>query len=217
MKRNSSKNRLFFERTILIEERILLMEKQYKTILKDEAFLRQISKPIDWNKNDYHEAIKQLDMFCQEDENLLALAAVQVGIPLRMIYLKKTDLTRLEDDYNERTILINPVITKRVGKTTYWESCASCLDYMGLVERPYKIELAYQDEKGQAHTQTFEGFPATVLSHEMDHLDGILHIDIAKEILNMPQEERKEFRKTHPYEILSKTEQFVQKTKKKSS
>ena len=56
--------------------------------------------------------------------------------------------------------------------------------------------------------EAFEGFESTVLSHEMDHLDGILHMDIADEVLIMTTEERKEFRKTHEYNIISKKGNF---------
>ena len=57
---------------------------------------------------------------------------------------------------------------------------------------------------------TFEGFPATVFSHEYDHLDGILHMDKALEVLVMEKEERKEFRKEHPYEVFSKDGDFLE-------
>ena len=82
---------------------------------------------------------------------------------------------------------------------------------MGLVERPYKIVVEYLDVEGNLHKDIFEGFESTVLSHEMDHLDGILHMDIALEIKNMPKEERKKFRQTHGYEILSKTSKWQEK------
>ena len=65
--------------------------------------------------------------------------------------------------------------------------------------------IEYFDIDGVKQTETFEGFESTVLSHELDHLDGILHMDIAEQVLQMTKEERKEFRKTHPYEIISKT------------
>lgn len=81
--------------------------------------------------------------------------------------------------------MINPKILRSEGLTTYWEACASCLDNMGLVERPYKITIEYYDITGKRYEEIFEGFPCTVLSHEIDHLDGILHIDIAKEVLQM--------------------------------
>ena len=189
------------------------------TIEDDEKYLRQISKPVDLNDKELEHDIQILDEYCTESEKTLAMAAVQLGIPKRIIYLKNTNLelinkeqfnekTEEEKKYNERRILINPVIIKREGLTDYWEACASCLDNMGHVKRPYKITLEYQDIKGTNHKEIFEGFESTVLSHEMDHLDGILHMDIADEVLVMPREERKIFRQTHPYNIVSKTGDF---------
>lgn len=174
------------------------------TIKDHEEFLRTRSKEIDFKKDDLKKDIEILEEFCLEHE-VLAMAAVQVGIPKRLIYLKNTSLIDIENtEYNERRILINPVITKREGLTEYWEACASCLTNTGLVLRPYKIEVEYMDEFGQKKKDIFEGFEATVLSHEYDHLDGILHIDIAEEILQMEKEERKEFRKMHGYQIFAK-------------
>ena len=134
----------------------------------------------------------------------MALASIQLGISLRVIYLKKTNLERLEENYNEERILINPKIIKEEGLTRYWEACASCINYTGLVERPYKIEVEYFDIEGKKHKETLEGFESTVLSHEMDHLDGILHLDIALKIKNLTKEERKELRKKEPYQIIRK-------------
>lgn len=182
------------------------MEIKRKTILNDEEYLRQISQPVDLNNESYKEEIKLLEQFCLETE-CFALAAVQIGISKRMVYLKNTTLdVPLEDKgYNESKVLINPIVTSRKGHTRYWEACLSCLDNMGLVSRPYEMTVEYYDENGIEHNETFEGFEATVLSHELDHLDGILHMDIAEEVLNMPQEERKAYREEHPYEVISKT------------
>ena len=197
------------------------MEIERKTILKDEEYLRQISQPVDLNNNSYKEEIKTLERFCLENE-CFALAAVQIGIPKRMVYLRNTTLdVPLEDrNYNESKVLINPVVTSRKGHTRYWESCFSCLDNMGLVNRPYEITVEYYDENGIRHNETFEGFKATVLSHELDHLDGILHIDIAEEVLNMSQEQRIAYREDHPNEIISKTcdydSNFTKKLKKQN-
>lgn len=182
------------------------MDIQRKTILNDEEYLRQISQVVDLTNNEYKEDIKLLEEFCLNNE-CFALAAIQIGIPKRIVYLKNTTLDKnLEDkDYNEAKVLINPVILSRKGHTKYWEACLSCLDNMGLVNRPYQMTIEYYDKNGVLHNETIEGFEATVVSHELDHLDGILHMDIAEEVLNMPKEERKEFRKKHSYEIISKT------------
>lgn len=180
-----------------------------KTIEKDEEYLRQISKPVDFKKDDWRKIVEKLDYFCKNDDNIMALASIQLGIPLRLIYLKKTKLDRLEEDYNEERVLINPKILKEEGLTRYWEACASCLNYTGLVERPYKIEVEYYDIEEKKHRETFEGFESTVLSHEIDHLNGILHMDIALNIKDLTREERKELRKKEPYQVISKHKEYL--------
>lgn len=186
------------------------------TIEDNEEYLRQISKEVDIkNDKELMSDISVLDEYCKENA-VMAMAAVQLGIPKRMIYLKNTNLDIInkmqantvseeEKNYNEAKILINPVITNREGLTDYWEACASCLDNFGRVLRPYKIELEYYDVEGNKKRETFEGFESTVLSHEIDHLDGILHIDIAEEVYQMPAEERKAWRINHGYKVYSKT------------
>lgn len=189
------------------------------TITDNEEFLRQVSKPVIFPDNNLKSDIKVLEQYFNQSDITLALAAVQLGIPKRLIYLKNTDLeliNRKNNDqetdedrlHNEQRILINPIIVSREGLTDYWEACASCLDNLGHVKRPYKIIIKYQDINGNFHSEVFEGFESTVLSHEMDHLDGILHMDIADEVLVMTREERKEFRKTHGYNIIYKNGNF---------
>jgi peptide deformylase len=51
----------------------------------------------------------------------------------------------------------------------------------GYVERPQKIKVTYLDEKGQKQELTAEGFLATVLQHELDHLQGTLYLDRIKD------------------------------------
>ena len=182
---------------------------QIKTIENDMEWLRKKSKKVNLEKENLKEDIKVLEEYCTDNE-VLAMAAIQLGIDKRIIYLKNTDLDNIYDiKRNEKTILINPVIIKQEGLTKYWEVCVSCLDNMGLVLRPYKILVKYQDIKGKKHQKTFKGFPTTVFSHEYDHLDGILHIDKALQLKVMPSEERKIFRETHGYDIISKTGDFV--------
>lgn len=193
-----------------------MSRENVKTIEKDEQYLRQISIPVDIDDPLLGSHINTLKKFCKENE-VMAMASVQLGIPKRLIYLKDTDLDRInkmqkdelsDDGYDEAKVLINPVILKREGLTTYWEACASCLDNIGLVERPYRIYLEYLDLNNTKHNEIFEGFAATVLSHEYDHLNGVLHIDIAKTVYNMTVDDRKKFRQTHPYEIIAKDGEY---------
>ena len=186
------------------------------TIAENESFLRQVSLPVNIKSDkELENDIKILEEFCKENQ-VFAMAAVQLGIPKRLVYLKNTNLdiankiqnntvTEEERNYNEARVLINPIIMNRYGLTDYWEACASCLNNCGRVLRPYKIDLVYYDIDGNKHSEVFEGFESTVLSHEMDHLDGILHIDVAEEVIQKTPEERKIWRQTHGYNVYYET------------
>lgn len=92
-------------------------------------------------------------------------------------------------NYNEEIVLINPTIIKTQGCTKFLERCASCLDYVGIVERPYLVEVEYYNLEKEKVREIFEGFKATVFCHEYDHLNGILHIDLAENIQKMTLDE----------------------------
>ena len=198
------------------------MEKlQSITIENNEQYLRQISKKVNIADPELHNNIVVLQNYCIQNE-VMAMAAIQLGIPKRIVYVKNTNLDilnkRLTDegkeetkDYNEAKVLINPEILLREGITTFWEACASCSWYegeikkwyAGKVKRPYKIKVRYSDLEGVEHEEYFEGFESTVLCHEIDHLDGILHIDIADKVIKGTKEERIALRKKDGYRIIS--------------
>ena len=180
---------------------------EIKKIDKDLDFLRQISQEVDL-KDDLTNEIEDLEKYILET-NGFAIAAVQLGYNNRVVYVRCSDYMKYDEEgYNEGEVLINPVISKREGLTTYWEACLSCMDNTAIVCRPYKIHLLYYDINGNKKEKTITGFPSTVLSHEYDHLDGILHMDKALEVLLMNKEERKEFRKKYSYEVYEQEGEF---------
>lgn len=186
------------------------MELNRITIENNEKFLRQKSTDVDFKKDNYKEWIEALKGYCQNNA-VYALAPVQIGIPKRIIYFRNTtsDMTKNKDsNYDESTVLINPVIIKAKGHTRFIERCESCLDYVAIVDRPYLVEVEYYDVNGNKIHETFEGFKATVFSHEYDHLNGILHIDLSNDVRKMTWDETKTYREEHPYEILSKDDDF---------
>ena len=203
------------------------------TIENNEQYLRQFSKKVDISDPELHNNIVVLQDYCMQND-VMAMAAVQLGISKRIVYVKNTNLEilskRLTDegkeetkDYNEAKVLINPEIISKEGLTTFWEACASCSWYEGevkkwyngKVKRPYKIRVKYFDMEGNGHEDEFEGFESTVLCHEIDHLDGILHIDIADKVIKGTKEERIELRKKEGYTIISQTGDFEQLKSKK--
>lgn len=182
------------------------VEIKEKTIEKDEDFLRQVSVEVDFLNDDYKSYVEMLKNYC-ENNAVYAMAPVQIGIPKRMIYLRNTKESmdaNFDSSYNENQVLINPVILSKKGRTKFIERCQSCMDYSGVVERPYIVEVGYYDIEQNYKTRIFEGFEATVFCHEFDQLNGVLHIDIAEEIYQMSLEEIREYRRHHPYEIISK-------------
>ncbi len=118
----------------------------------------------------------------------VGLAAPQIGVPLRVIVLEdraelSARLSAEERQERERTpftlrVFINPVLTP-IGdeKRIFFEGCLSVKGYAALVERSAEVSVTGLDEHGQPQTMHVRGWPARILQHEVDHLDGTLYID----------------------------------------
>ncbi|MBR0288515.1 MAG: peptide deformylase [Selenomonadaceae bacterium] len=107
----------------------------------------------------------------------VGIAAPQVGKSIRVCVVDVDTKNR-----NNRYDLINPVITYREGSVVDNEGCLSCPDLFGDVERAEKIRVEYLNRFGKKKTLEAEGLLARCIQHELDHLDGQLFIDIAKNI-----------------------------------
>ncbi len=101
------------------------------------------------------------------------LAAPQVGV------LRRVVVVDVDQGYFE---FINPVILSQKGEQSGWEGCLSVVGKSGIVSRPMKLKLAYQNRFGDKHTLQAKGFFARAICHELDHLDGVLYIDKATHI-----------------------------------
>lgn len=113
----------------------------------------------------------------QSDPQGVGLAANQVGINLSIFVIKKSPEA-------DTQVFINPIILEvedapgkkktRSKKTDKLEGCLSIPRIWGPVKRSNKIYLEYQDLNSQIHKKWFKGFEATIIQHEMDHLNGIV-------------------------------------------
>ncbi len=101
------------------------------------------------------------------------LAAPQVGV------LRRLAVVDVEEGYFE---LINPVIVQQKGEQSGWEGCLSVRGKSGIVSRPMKVTVVYQDRFGEKQIVKAKGFFARAICHELDHLDGVLYIDKATHI-----------------------------------
>ncbi|MCL4353383.1 peptide deformylase [Patescibacteria group bacterium] len=103
----------------------------------------------------------------------VGLAAPQIGKSLRIFIAKPTPKS-------EVFTFINPVITKEANleakqkKTTKLEGCLSLPNIWGEVQRYNVVTVEFIDEQGRKHNRKFKGFMATIIQHEIDHLNGII-------------------------------------------
>lgn len=102
--------------------------------------------------------------------NGVGLAAVQVGI------LKRVIVIDVEDGQGEY-VFINPVITKTKGEKECDEGCLSFPNQFGKVVRPTELVVEYYDRTGKKSKLKAKDLLAQAISHECDHLEGILFID----------------------------------------
>jgi peptide deformylase len=113
-------------------------------------------------------------------EGGIGIAAPQVGVSVRLAVIEiPTDSKRYPDaEPFELEVFVNPVMTT-IDETEqeYWEGCLSVPDLRGLVARPRAVRVDYQGIDGDSRSISAEGFLATVLQHELDHLDGVLFVD----------------------------------------
>ena len=123
--------------------------------------------------------------------NGVGLAAPQVHQSVRLVIAGgEAD----EEGRNLFRILINPEITvlDESDRLGMYEGCLSLPGMRGWVERPASIKVAAWNEKGEKLDFALEGFPAVVLQHECDHLDGILYVDRIEDMTKFAFEEEAE-------------------------
>ncbi|WP_333794781.1 peptide deformylase [Hyphomicrobium sp.] len=139
-----------------------------------DPLLRQVSAPVE--RVDA-ELLKLADDMLETmyDAPGIGLAAIQVGVPKRLIVL---DVSEDEDQPDPMT-LINPEILKIDGDLVHVheEGCLSIPDVRIEIERPASVVVGYLDREGKPRELPAEGLLATALQHEIDHLNGKLIID----------------------------------------
>ena len=104
----------------------------------------------------------------------IGLAAIQVGVPLRIIVM---DLAEKDEDPDPH-YFINPVILDPSEDVApYEEGCLSVPEFYEEIERPARCVIEFLDYDGNPQRLEAEGLLATCIQHEMDHLEGVLFID----------------------------------------
>lgn len=125
----------------------------------------------------------------------VGLASPQVGVS-KKIFVVDPHWSR-DGKSKEPVVMINPVIESRAGETETEEGCISLPGIFAYVIRPSEITVSYTDLQGERQKMELSGYPAVVIQHEYDHLDGILFIDHLGTIAKLKQKLKlKELAKT---------------------
>jgi len=133
-----------------------------KQIVRDELFLKQKSKPA--TKADMSVMLDLIDTLNANEKSCVGMAANMIGVTKRIIVFNI--------GFGVVPIL-NPVITKKVKGYDTEEGCLS-LSGVRKTKRFETIEVEYEDQNFQKQKQTFQGWAAQIIQHEMDHLEGII-------------------------------------------
>jgi peptide deformylase len=105
----------------------------------------------------------------------VGLAAPQVGVGLQIFVMKPTDKSPVTAYINPEIIEKSETITDNIKESDKrLEGCLSIPNIWGKVIRDSKILLSFQDINGVHLQKKFSGFPAVIVQHETDHLNGIL-------------------------------------------
>lgn len=145
---------------------------------KDNPTLRQESEPIENIDDEIREFGNNLLKLMMEYDGI-GLAAPQVGEHIRMVAVGQYD----KGGYGMKSkqIMINPQVTYKSDKTQVQEeACLSLPGIQGDVKRANAVKIQYTDLDGQNQTISADGLNASVLLHEIDHLDGVLFVDKIK-------------------------------------
>ncbi|MCA1218646.1 peptide deformylase [Streptomyces sp. 8L] len=117
----------------------------------------------------------------------VGLAAPQIGVPLRLAVIEDPAEVSAEVAAARGRVpqpfrvLVNPRYEPAgSGRAAFFEGCLSVPGWQAVTVRHAAVRLRAQDEQGRELDEEFTGWPARIVQHETDHLDGTLYLDLAE-------------------------------------
>ena len=151
-----------------------------KILRMGDPVLRQVSEPVsEFGTPELDELIADM-LETMEAADGAGLAAVQIGVPKRIMIFGFESNARYPDvGPIPFTVLINPEFkTLDDEKVSDWEGCLSVPDMRGFVRRHARIRYRGSNQLGVEIEREVDGFHARVFQHEFDHLNGVLYPDL---------------------------------------
>lgn len=157
------------------------------TIVQEPAaVLRTTAAPVPaylFGSDELKKIIADMTTALESQDDGVAIAAPQIGVSYRIFVVSK----RAVKNWRSHKVFINPQFI-RIGKTKkeLTEGCLSCRWKYGLVMRSDTATVRAYNEKGHEFQVSGRGLLAQIFQHETDHLNGVLFIDKAKHIEELP-------------------------------
>lgn len=162
---------------------------------KEQKVLRMKAKEVllkDIGSKKIKKIISDMKKALSTQDDGVAIAAPQIGESLRIIAISGKvkdiiagveNIENLKKTKNPDEVFINPKILRASReKNSMEEGCLSVRWLYGKVKRSAKVEIEAYDEKGKKVRRGASGLLAQIFQHEVDHLEGVLFIDKAKDI-----------------------------------
>ena len=151
--------------------------------------LRAIASPVaahDMMSDHTRDIIERMKRALAQEDDGVAIAAPQIGESLRIFVVSKRVSKRFADASDD-IVFINPEII-RLGKKKeeLSEGCLSCRWKYGLVKRSLTATVRAYNAEGNEFVMNGSGILAQIFQHEIDHLDGVLFLDKAKRVEDIP-------------------------------
>lgn len=150
-----------------------------KIITAPNPTLSQVAQLFNFEKETLASLLKRMEdaLLSAKDPKGVGLAAPQINESVAVFITKPNDKSKIK-------VFINPTIIDakspdkeknvKKNKVKKLEGCLSLPSIWGEVSRSPEVTLSYQNEKGTPVTRKFTGFMATIVQHEVDHLNGVL-------------------------------------------
>lgn len=145
-----------------------------RNIVTDIEILRKKSRPVEKFDDRLWQLLEDM-RDTMIDSNGAGIAGVQVGVLRRVVVIQT-------DEQDSAIELINPEIIECEGEQDGKEGCLSFPGEIGMVVRPMKVCYRAQDRFGRTFEETAQGMYARAVCHEIDHLNGKVFKDIARDV-----------------------------------
>ncbi len=138
-----------------------------------DPILREKSLPVETIDSDVRNFLNDMleTMYAAPG---VGLAAPQVGVLRRMVVID----TAKDDAPKAPILLVNPeIVSAGDERRSHEEGCLSIPEIYAEIERPALVRVRFVDSEGKLREEDFRDLLATVVQHEIDHLNGVLFID----------------------------------------